>query len=250
MLVNRALEALPSRPINRLMLGKPSRLYFNPSVCIDDGGKQSSFLMVKSSSLYAYNLTLAMVAWWVSVSESPANPGQKRKSRRIPSNLLLGMHLSSVILDMSKLKLRLCLSGHFYFFPRVMLFSLFQRCRIILGSIEFDFLYSLFLCWGGGIITCNHAKLRIGWFLYPLFFTSLKTLIMSSLRSGINTRSLVIFSALQDFVDLSGFSWLCKIFLTLQDFLDFARFSWLCKIFLTLQDFLDFTRFSWLVKNF
>ena len=42
-------------------------------------GETKQFLMVKSSSLSAYNLILAMVAWWMPVLESSTNLGQMRK---------------------------------------------------------------------------------------------------------------------------------------------------------------------------
>ena len=47
-------------------------------------GKRKQFLMVKSSSLSAYNLILAMVAWWMPFLESSTNLGQMRKMPREP----------------------------------------------------------------------------------------------------------------------------------------------------------------------
>ena len=43
--------------------------------------------MVKSSSHSAYNLILAMVAWWMPVLESPTNLGQMRKMPKEPPKL-------------------------------------------------------------------------------------------------------------------------------------------------------------------
>ena len=47
-------------------------------------GETKQFLMVKSSSLSAYNLILAMVAWWMPVLESSTNLGQMRKMPKEP----------------------------------------------------------------------------------------------------------------------------------------------------------------------
>ena len=72
------LNPVPSRFINILMLGRPSRLYFDSRSTIIMG-KTKQYLMVKSSSLSVYNLTSAMEAEWMQVLESFTNPGQKRK---------------------------------------------------------------------------------------------------------------------------------------------------------------------------
>ena len=80
---NTALETLPSWVINTLMLGRPTRLYFD-SVSAIMMGEAKQFLMVKSSSLSAYNLILAMVAWWMRVLESSINLGQMRKMPKEP----------------------------------------------------------------------------------------------------------------------------------------------------------------------
>ena len=61
MLADRALETLPFRSFKQ-------------------------FLMVKSSSHSAYNLTFAIVAWWMPVLESSNNPGLERKK---PGSLVI-----------------------------------------------------------------------------------------------------------------------------------------------------------------
>ena len=136
--------------------------------------------MVKSSSLSAYNSILAMVAWWMPVLESPTNLGQMRKKPKGLRSWLLGMHSSSMILEMSKLGLKLCCSIQSFLFlspvwccfPNSKGTELFWVASILIFCTLFFHVF-------GGIKTCNHAKkLRIGWLSYPLFLTSLGTLII------------------------------------------------------------------------
>ena len=79
LLANTALETLPSRFINTLMLGRPTRLYFD-SVSAIMMGETKQFLMVKLSSLSAYYLIL--VSWWMPVLETSTNLGQMRKMHK------------------------------------------------------------------------------------------------------------------------------------------------------------------------
>ena len=81
LLANTALETLPSRFINTLMLGRPTRLYFD-SVSAIMMGETKQFLMVKLSSLSAYYLIL--VSWWMPVLETSTNLGQMRKMPKEP----------------------------------------------------------------------------------------------------------------------------------------------------------------------
>ena len=134
--------------------------------------------MVKSSSLSAYNSILAMVAWWMPVFESPTNLGQMRKKPKGLRSWLLGMHSSSMILEMSKLGLKLCCSIQSFLFSPVWCCLPNSKGTELFLVASILIFCTLFFHVFGIIKTCNHAKLRIGWLSYTLFLTSLGTLIM------------------------------------------------------------------------
>ena len=106
--------------------------------------------MVKSSSIFVYNLILAMVAWWMPVLESPTNLGQMRKKPKGLLSWLFGMHSSSMILEMSKHGLKLCWSVQsFLFSPVWCCFPNSKGTELFWVALILIFLYSLFSCFGG-----------------------------------------------------------------------------------------------------
>ena len=148
-------------------------------------GKTKQFLMVKSSSLSAYNSILAMVAM-VAVDASFRilhQPGadEKEKCQKNPYSWLLGMmHSSYMILEMSKLGLKLCCSVQSFLFSPVWCCFPNSKGTELFWVASILIFCTLFFHVFGGIKTRNQAKLHIGWLSYPLFLTSLGTLIIST----------------------------------------------------------------------
>ena len=108
--------------------------------------------------------------WWLGrcqFQNPPPTWGRWEKCQKNSRSWLLGVHSSSTILELSKLGLKLCWSVQSFFFSPVWCcFPNSKGSELSLGGIDFDFLYSLFLCFLG------HKNLQPCKITYWMTFTS------------------------------------------------------------------------------